>query len=29
MGFEARMPLREGLARTIESFREHHALTAT
>ena len=29
MGFEARMPLREGLARTVESFREHHALTAT
>jgi GDP-L-fucose synthase len=29
MGFEARMPLREGLARTIESFREHHALTAS
>jgi GDP-L-fucose synthase len=28
-GFEARMPLREGLARTIESFREHHALTAS
>jgi GDP-L-fucose synthase len=29
MGFEARMPLREGLARTVASFREHHALTAS
>ncbi|HEX2104125.1 MAG TPA: GDP-L-fucose synthase [Solirubrobacteraceae bacterium] len=28
MGFEASMPLREGLARTIESFREHHAMAA-
>jgi GDP-L-fucose synthase len=28
MGFEARTPLREGLARTIESFREHHAMAA-
>ena len=28
MGFEARTPLREGLARTIESFREHHAMVA-
>jgi GDP-L-fucose synthase len=28
MGFEASTPLREGLARTIESFREHHALAA-
>jgi GDP-L-fucose synthase len=27
MGFEAATPLREGLARTIESFREHHAMT--
>jgi GDP-L-fucose synthase len=28
MGFEARTPLRDGLARTIESFREHHAMAA-
>jgi GDP-L-fucose synthase len=28
MGFEASTPLREGLARTIESFREHHAIAA-
>src|ERR671926_11113 len=28
MGFEAAVPLRDGLARTIESFREHHALAA-
>jgi GDP-L-fucose synthase len=28
MGFEASTPLREGLARTIESFREHHAMAA-
>jgi GDP-L-fucose synthase len=27
-GFEAEMPLREGLRRTIESFREHHAMAA-
>jgi GDP-L-fucose synthase len=29
MGFEAEMPLREGLARTIASFREHHAMAAS
>jgi GDP-L-fucose synthase len=28
MGFRAEMPLREGLRRTIESFREHHAMAA-
>jgi GDP-L-fucose synthase len=28
MGFEAQTPLREGLARTIQSFREHHAMAA-
>jgi GDP-L-fucose synthase len=28
MGFEASTPLRDGLARTIESFREHHAMAA-
>jgi GDP-L-fucose synthase len=28
MGFEATTPLREGLRRTIESFREHHAMAA-
>ncbi len=28
MGFEASTPLREGLARTIESFREQHAMSA-
>jgi GDP-L-fucose synthase len=27
-GFEARTPLRDGLARTIQSFREHHAMAA-
>src|SRR4051794_33350066 len=29
MGFEAEMPLEEGLRRTIESFRAQHAATAT
>ena len=29
MGFEATTPLREGLARTIQSFREHHAMAAS
>jgi GDP-L-fucose synthase len=29
MGFEATTPLREGLARTIESFRENHAMAAS
>jgi GDP-L-fucose synthase len=29
MGFEAETPLREGLARTIESFREDHAMAAS
>jgi GDP-L-fucose synthase len=28
MGFEASTPLRDGLARTIASFREHHAMAA-
>jgi GDP-L-fucose synthase len=28
MGFEALTPLRDGLARTIASFREHHAMAA-